>query len=65
MVQCRIHIPDVPQDQSIDYQTQGAELIFLTLAMPLPEVSTLAMKALAKEPMTALTTVNCVRISRR
>jgi hypothetical protein len=32
-------------------------LIFLTLATPLPEFSTLAMKALAREPMTAFTTI--------
>jgi hypothetical protein len=39
------------------YETQCAELIFLPLAVPLPEFPALAMKALACQPMSTLTTI--------
>ena len=39
------------------YKTQCAELIFLTLAVPLPAFPALAMKALACQPMSTLTTI--------
>ena len=57
MAQRCIHVAGVPQDQRIDYETQCAELIFLTLAVTLPEFPALAMKALACQPMAALSTI--------
>ena len=47
MAQRCIHVAGVPQDQRIDYETQRAELIFLALAVTLPEFPALAVKALA------------------
>ena len=44
-------------DKGSHYETQCAELIFLPLAVPLPEFPALAMKALACQPMSTLTTI--------
>jgi hypothetical protein len=39
-----VHVACVPQDQSIQHETECAELVFLTLAIPLPQFASLSVK---------------------
>ena len=45
MVQCRIHIKRIPQYQHIGHEPERSQLIFLSLPVPLPELTTASMKS--------------------
>jgi hypothetical protein len=58
LAQREVHVPGRPEDYGIQYQTQGAELIFLAFAVALAELATLAVKDLASNPVALLVDVD-------
>ena len=57
MIQRRIDIAGIPENQSIQYETKRAQLILLSLTVTLPKFTSLAMKTLTRQPMAPFTPI--------
>ena len=60
LVEGSIHVDRVPQDDGVDDQAKGAELILLALAVALAQFTALAVEDNAGELVTALAAVELV-----
>ena len=61
LVEGSIHVDRVPQDDGVDDQAKGAELILLALAVALAQFTALAVENDAGELVTALAAVELVK----
>ena len=57
LIQCRLHVDGVPQDDDVEHQAQRAQLVLLTLLIALPEFAAFSVKNGARHTVTPLATV--------
>jgi hypothetical protein len=57
LLQCCIHIDRVPKSDDVDHEPQSSELIFLSLAVMLPQLASFAMEDGPREAMPILAAV--------
>jgi hypothetical protein len=57
MIERRIHITGIPENQSIQDETKRTQLILLPLAVTLPKFTSLAMKTLASQSIASFTAI--------
>lgn len=57
LLQSRFHVNCIPQDNDIEHQAQGAQLVFLSLAVLLTQLATLAMKYLTGQTVAAFSSI--------
>jgi hypothetical protein len=61
LIEDRIHIDGIPQNDHVHYQTECAQLIFLSLAISLMEFAAFAMKNVTRQAVSALAQIESLK----